>query len=342
MILVILFLSKSFLINAQSFSDGPPTLRAVFYNVENLFDTYKDTLKNDEEFIPQGIRAWHYKRFLKKVQDLGKTLVAVGEWEAPGIIGLCEIENRFVLNQLLKNSALSRLNYQVVHYESPDTRGIDVAMFYRHDKFKKLHSEPLKVAFPGPDARPTRDILYVKGIALNTDTLHVFVNHWPSKYGGVMATEPLRHFTGAYLKSKADSILRHDPHANILLMGDFNDEPNEASMTQHLKARLDTNGIQRGELYNLMAPFYTRANVGTHKFRENWSVIDQFVVSSALINSKGKLAIHPRSAFIYSAEFLLEDDPTHTGKRPFRTYSGMTYAGGYSDHLPIVVDFVVR
>ncbi len=325
---------------AQTGDEEASALRVVFYNVENLYDAQDDTLTNDDEFLPQGMRAWHIKRFIKKTQDLGKTLLAIGEWEAPGIIGLCEVENKYVLTQLLKNSALGRLNYQIVHYDSPDSRGIDVAMLYRKEKIRILHSEPLRVVFPGPEARATRDILYAKGIALGADTLHIFINHWPSKFGGLMATEPLRYYTGAFLKTKADSIFRHDNSANIMMIGDFNDEPNEISMTQHLKARLDTLGIQSGELYNLMAPIYTRQNSGTHKFRENWSVIDQVVVSTSLIQNKGKLMVHPRGAQIFNADFLLEDDPVHTGKRPFRTYSGFTYTGGFADHLPIFVDII--
>jgi predicted extracellular nuclease len=319
---------------------GNQALRVVFYNVENLFDTFNDSLTSDDEFTPQGMRAWNYSRFIKKCQDLGKVFIAAGGWEAPEIIGLCEVENRFVLNQLLKQSALGRLDYRIVHNDSPDPRGIDVALLYRPEKFYLLHSEPIAVVFPGESPRGTRDILYVKGLALDVDTLHFFVNHWPSRFGGYMATKPLREFTGALLRTRVDSIFSFDPDANILIMGDFNDEPNEYSLEISLGAKLDSNSLQPGDLYNLVSGLYGNPAAGTHKFRENWSTIDHFITSQNLLTGKGGLQIHPRGAVIFDADFLLEDDPVHTGKRLNRTYIGMQYHGGYSDHLPIKVDIM--
>lgn len=319
---------------------GSHALRVMFYNVENLFDVYDDTLTNDDEFTPGGMRAWNYRRFIIKCQNLGKVIMAAGGWEAPEIIGLCEVENRFTLIQLLKYSPLGRLDYKIVHHDSPDPRGIDVALLYRPDKFHKLHSEPIAVVFPGEDRRGTRDILYVKGIALGADTLHLFVNHWPSRFGGYMATKPLREFTGALLRSKVDSIKRFDPMANILIMGDFNDTPDEHSLEYSLGAKLDAAKLQPGDLYNMMSTLYRNPSLGTHKFQENWSTIDHFIVSQSLLKGKRGLGIHPAGAAIFDADFLLEDDPVHTGKRLNRTYIGMQYHGGYSDHLPIIVDLL--
>ncbi len=322
--------------------EGRSSMRVAFYNVENLFDTFNDTLTADDEFTPEGVRFWTYSRFIRKCQNIGKVLIALGEWDAPGIIGLCEVENRFVLTQLLRYSALGRLNYQIVHFDSPDSRGIDVGMLFRKDKFQLLHSEPIRIQFTGPDARTTRDVLYVKGIALKTDTLHLFVNHWPSKFGGVMATDPLRRFVAERLRSRVDSILHADPLAGILLIGDLNDEPSEASITEHLQARLDTANLAPNDLYNLMAPLYRQTGSGTNKFRENWSLIDQIIVSVPLLRSFRGLGIHTVGAKIFNADFLLEDDPVHTGKRLFRTYSGYTYTGGFADHLPVYVDILGR
>lgn len=319
---------------------GNNALRVMFYNVENLFDPYDDTLTNDEEFTPGGLRAWNYRRFIVKCQNIGKVIMAAGGWEAPEIIGLCEVENRLVLAQLLKYSPLGRLNYKIVHYDSPDARGIDVALLFRPDKFHKLYSEPIAVVFPGEGRRGTRDILYVKGIALDADTLHLFVNHWPSRFGGYMATKPLREFTGALLRTKVDSIKRFDPMANILIMGDFNDTPDEYSLEFSLGAKLDSARLQPGDLYNLMSRHFRNSSLGTHKYQENWSTIDHFIVSQSILNGKSGLKIHPAGAVIFDADFLLEDDPTHTGKRLNRTYIGMQYHGGYSDHLPIKIDIL--
>jgi hypothetical protein len=319
---------------------GTDAMRVVFYNVENLFDPFNDSLKNDDEFTPGGMRAWTYSRFVKKCQDLGKVLVATGGWEAPEIIGLCEVENHFALRKLLEHSALGRLNYRIVHHNSPDPRGIDVALMYRPEKFSMLHSEPIPVIFPGEGARGTRDILYVKGIALDADTLHLFVNHWPSRFGGYMATKPLREFTGALLRARVDSILIYDPQAKILIMGDFNDTPDEHSLEFSLGAKLDSSNLKPGDLYNLMSKLFGDPARGTQKFRENWSTIDHFIVSRSLLRGERGLKIHPRGAVIFDADFLLEDDPIHTGKRLNRTYVGMQYHGGYSDHLPIKLDIV--
>ena len=319
---------------------GNDAVRVVFYNVENFFDSFSDSLKNDDEFTPYGIRGWNYSRFVKKCQDLGKVLIATGGWEAPEIIGLCEVENHFVLRKLLEHSALGRLNYRIVHFDSPDARGIDVAMMYRPEKFTLLHSEPIAVVFPGPDSRSTRDILYVKGIALDADTLHMFVNHWPSRYGGYMATKPLREFTGAMLRSRVDSIFHYDQQANILIMGDLNDPPDEYSVQHSLGAKLDSTDLGPGQLYNLMSDLFGNPTRGTQKFRETWSTIDHLIVSESLLKGRGGLGIHPGGAAIFDAEFLLEDDPTHTGKRLNRTYIGMQYHGGYSDHLPVKLDIL--
>lgn len=319
---------------------GAEALRVVFYNVENLFDPFNDSLKNDDDFTSGGIRAWTYRRFVKKCQDLGKVLVATGGWEAPEIIGLCEVENHFVLRKLLEHSPLGRLNYRIVHYDSPDPRGIDVALMYRPEKFTMHHSEPIAVVFPGENMRSTRDILYVKGIALDADTLHMFVNHWPSRFGGYMATKPLREFTGALLRSRIDSILIYDPQAKILIMGDLNDPPDEYSVEHSLGAKLDSSNLQPGDLYNLMRNLFRDPARGTQKFRENWSTIDHFIVSRSLLKGERGLKAHPRGAVIFDADFLLEDDPIHTGKRLNRTYIGMQYHGGYSDHLPVIVDIL--
>jgi len=319
---------------------GTDAMRVVFYNVENFFDSFSDSLKNDDEFTPYGIRAWTYSRFVKKCQDLGKVLIAAGGWEAPEIIGLCEVENHFVLRKLLEHSALGRLNYRIIHYDSPDARGIDVAMMYRPEKFTLLHSEPIAVVFPGPDSRSTRDILYVKGIALDADTLHMFVNHWPSRYGGYMATKQLREFTGALLRSRVDSIILYDQQANILIMGDLNDPPDEYSVQHSLGAKLDSSNLKPGDLYNLMSKLFQDPTRGTQKYQQTWSTIDHLIVSHSLLKGTNGLGIHPGGAAIFDADFLLEDDPTHTGKRLNRTFIGMQYHGGYSDHLPVFTDIL--
>ncbi|NCA80319.1 MAG: hypothetical protein EOM76_09095 [Sphingobacteriia bacterium] len=170
----------------KSFDDSPRNNRArvAFYNVENLFDTEKDSVAADEAFTPDGSYRWTKYRYWKKIGSLSKVIVALGGWDLPEIVGMCEIENRRVLVDLTRSQALSDGKYGIVHYDSPDRRGIDVAMIYRKDRFHVIHSEPIVVNFPDEPNSKTRDILYVKGLfTFSEDTMHIFFNHWPSRYG---------------------------------------------------------------------------------------------------------------------------------------------------------------
>ena len=176
---------------AQNPQENNKGIRVMFYNVENLFHPSNDSLKNDDEFTPKGQRYWSYKRYKQKLIHIAKTVIAVGEWEPPAVLGLCEIENIQCLEDLVNQSPIKKFGYKIIHYECADKRGIDVAMLYRPEFFTPVYSHPFVLNF-GPDSRPTRDILYVKGVVNKSDTLHCFVNHWPSRYGGQLATAPKR------------------------------------------------------------------------------------------------------------------------------------------------------
>lgn len=318
---------------------GNKTIRLVFYNVENLFDVYDDTTKNDDAFTPKGDNKWSERRYNHKLQKTAKTLIATGGWEAPEIIGLCEVENKFVVKELCQKTVLRDYKYEIVHHESGDKRGIDVAMIYRPDKFEVLHHEKIVVKFPEKNARPTRDILYVKGIGIKQDTLHIFINHWPSRYGGHLATDPKRMLAAKTLKAKVDSIYTSNPKANIVLTGDFNDHPEDNSIIIGLEARHDTTALKDQELFNLM--YEMRHTHGTHKFAGEWGVLDMWIISTGLIKGYGNFQITERKAQIFKAPWLLEDENVHLGKRPFRTYQGPKYIGGFSDHMPIILDLKV-
>lgn len=314
------------------------TLRVVFYNVENLFDTFDDPLTNDDEFLPEAGRRWDNKRFYKKLNNICRVIIGIGEWSPPGIIGLCEIENRFVLNQLVTKTPLSKFNYQVIHFESQDYRGIDVAMLYRPIAFKPDTSFGVSLNFPFDEASRTRDILYVKGRPVNGDTLHIFVNHWPSRYGGYLETKPKREYAAEVLRRKVDSLIRIEPSCRIIIMGDFNDNPTDESLSKILDAQ--PQGSEKGDndLVNLMFPFIKGNRTGTLKFRESWDVFDQIIVTRSLLDVSGTTCIDPPEATIFDAEFLLEEDLRWGGLRPFRTYNGFSYLGGYSDHLPVFIN----
>ncbi len=313
-------------------------MRIAFYNAENLFDIYNDSLTNDDEFTPEGMRHWDNYRFYAKINNLSKVIIGIGEWNLPAIVGLCEVENEFVLKKLIYSTPLSKFDYRFIHFESPDPRGIDVAMLYRKSEFKPLIYCPFRINFPVDTASSTRDILYVKGIIGDADTLHVFVNHWPSRYGGYLVSKPKRAYVAEVLKSKVDSILNSNNSANILIMGDFNDGPDDESLVNILKAKKDTLNFKSTDLINLIGLNEKKFKTGTNKYREQWSCIDQLIVSGNLLLPGNKIKIAGDGAHVYDASYLLEEDEQFLGVKMNRTYVGPVYHGGYSDHLPVYLD----
>ncbi len=318
---------------------GPNKARVVFWNVENLFDTYDNPETNDDEFTPYGDKHWNEKKYQKKLQDLSKTLIAVGGWEPAEVICLAEVENLKVVEDLVNTTGLKENNYSIIHKDSPDKRGIDVAFLYRPEKFKVIKYHHIKVTFSEEGSRPTRDILYVRGMLNKEVEVHIFVNHWPSRFGGHMVTDPKRRRAADIVRSKVDSILRVDTKANIIITGDFNDEPEDGSITENLGAKLDTANLNWKDLYNAMGPL--RHSAGTHKFAGQWGILDQFFVSKPIVKGEHRLQMMYKSAGIFSAPFLLENDATHLGHKLHRTYLGPKYVGGYSDHLPIYLDLQI-
>jgi len=314
--------------------------RIVFYNTENLYDPFDDSTQTVATVSFLGFNTWNYFRFQKKILNLYKIVMAAGELSPPDMVGLCEVENRFVLNQLVYNTPLKQFQYGIVHYQSPDRRGIDVALIYRKQNFRILTEQAFGIYFSADTSWRTRDILYVKGIIAEKDTLHLFINHFPSKLGGSLASEAKRNFVALVLRQKIDSLLLANPGSNIITMGDFNDEPESRCLKEIVKARTDSlGGIGQGELFNLSAALTKNSGIGTHKYRGRWSVIDQFMVSRNMV---GNSTIKAAKAGIFAPGFLLEDDPSGLGKKPFRSYSGYRYTGGYSDHLPVYLDLVVN
>jgi len=314
--------------------------RIMFYNVENLFDVFNDSLTNDDEFTPEGERHWNNYKFYKKLNNLSKVIISIGEWNPPSVIGLCEIENRFVLNKLIYETPLKSFDYKIIHADSPDRRGIDVAFLYRQSRFEPLFYYPVPIHFPDNPESKTRDILYVKGILNKTDTVHFYVNHWPSRYGGYEDSKRRRMFVASVLRSKVDSIISVNHNPNIIIMGDFNDEPWDESISVVLGAKSDTFGLKKNELVDLMGLIKKNNLIGTNKFQSEWSVIDQFICTGNLISGKSALKVAGEGASIYDASFLLEKDETNLGFRLNRTYIGPVYHGGFSDHLPIYLDLI--
>lgn len=320
-----IFILSFFCIAAAAQEPYGKRIKVVFYNVENLFDTYNDSLKEDDEFTPGGSKYWNYQKYQSKLTNIYKTLIAVSGWEPAGIVGLCEIENLRTLEDLVYKTPLKKFNYQIIHKESPDPRGIDVALIYRRDLFVPIAYETAVVRGRKPHEWFSREILYVKGLLFGSDTIHLFVNHWPSRSGGQSETENRRLYAATLLKHKTDSLFRYENNPRILIMGDLNDNPDDRSL------RLLAGDSSM--LINLMDPLYRKgkgsAAYSSDKFFQ-WHLFDQFIVSDALMNDPLKIG----EANIFRPPWLC--DP-NTGA-PFRTYRGPLYLGGFSDHFPIHMD----
>ena len=312
--------------------------RILFYNVENLFDTKDDSLKNDDEFLPQGQKYWTWKKYQDKCSKIAKVIMAAGGWELPEIIGLCEIENKRTLNGILYATPLKKAKYKIIHRESPDHRGIDVALLYQSDRFFPIDTSFLQLIYDDSDHSTTREILYVKGATHTDDTLHLFVNHWPSRWGGQLESEYKRIAAARLLRSKVDSIFNQCSKAKIIIMGDFNDYPNNKSLSKALIASEPNKEFKDDDLYNLAYLLENKNSIASHKYQGVWGMLDQFIISGALMNANGILQTQPKNMHLFAPSYLLETDNSYKGKRPFRTYIGYKYHGGFSDHLPIYLD----
>lgn len=319
------------------------TFRIMSYNVENLFDCRHDSLKNDYEFLPDAVRHWNYSKYKRKLDAIARIIIATGEWTPPALVALCEVENDSVLRDLTRYSALREAGYRYVITHSPDERGINVALLYQRGTFKLLSSHSYPVPKPRKGDRPTRDILHVSGLLLNKDTLDVFVAHFPSRSGGAKASEPYRLAAAQRLKDATDSLFRVRTRPQIILMGDFNDYPHDKSIRQVLKAGApptETTLIDSKTLYHLLArKSATRKHFGSYKYQGEWGLLDHIILSGNLLMPNAPLHTAEERADVLRIPFLLADDKKYGGKQPFRTYYGMKYQGGYSDHLPVWAEF---
>lgn len=304
--------------------------RVMFYNVENLFDTYDDPLTEDDEFLTDGPRHWTPKRYYGHLRRVAQVVNAVGEWDTPALIGLCEVENDSVLTHLIYRTQLRAQNYRYCLSHGNDPRGINTALLYQRDKFKYMDSRSVRIHFRDKDKR-SRDILHVWGEVITGDTLDVFVCHFPSRSGGEMETEQARIDAATCLRHLCDSLhqMRHSP--NILVMGDFNDYPSDRS----IQIILNEQQPER-KLKNLFADPKTLNFMGSHKYQGEWSQLDQMMISASWERYLKKSSVK-----IFDAPFLFREDKTHRGQRPWRIYYGFKYEGGFSDHLPIVADFLL-
>ena len=316
--------------------------RIMFYNVENLFDTKHDSLKNDYDFLPGGFMNWNNWKYWQKQRNIGRVITAVGEMQSPALVGLCEVENDSVIFDLTKRSPIRAQQYEYIITNSPDRRGIDVALLYQRHKFKLIEKNEYELIRSDKNARPTRNILHAVGQIVTGDTLDIFVCHFPSRYGGQLVSEGGRIDAAQLLRNKADSLFSIRHNANIIIMGDFNDHPDNKSIFKVLEARSLNYHLNKNELYNMFFHRIKERDFGTHKHEGRWGVLDQFIVSGNLLMEHERIRIDNNQAHIYKADFLTEKDEKYGGVRPFRTNLGPRYIGGFSDHLPIYMDLIIE
>lgn len=340
--IVLLFIGLLLSYNAKS-QDKYKVAAVGFYNLENLFDTLDTPDKIDEEFLPNGIKLYTSKVYQEKIKNLSTVISHLGTNITPdgvAILGVAEVENRSVLEDLVHQEALQARNYQIVHFESPDARGVDVGLVYQPKYFELLNSKAIELPIYKDDSvkTPTRDILYVQGL-LDGDTISIMVNHWPSRRGGEAATEPLRMRGAQICRDIKDSLLRKNPSAKVIIMGDLNDDPASRSLTVSLSAKGDQKKVKPNDMFNPMYDFYNKG-IGTTAYRDAWSLFDQLVVSPTLINNQTK-GYHFYKAFVYNDRSIQQLTGKFKGY-PLRTYSGDQYIHGYSDHFPVYMLLVQK
>lgn len=306
----------------------------ISYNVENLFDTEDDPKIPDEEFLPESEKKWDKEKYQRKLTDIARVITEINPNELPEIVGLVEVENHRVLTDLVGTGKLAG-QYGIIHEESPDYRGIDVAMIYRKDAFQELTHEVLPVTFPDDPEFKTRDILHVTGKARNK-VIHVFVNHWPSRIGGDDKTEPKRVLAASVLKKKVDEVFTADPQAKIIIMGDMNDEPANKSLIETLDAQSPDS---KAQLVNLMMPDDANGK-GTYFYSGNWNMLDNLVVSQSILKSKGTV-VEGEKGNIYSNDWMIFTNK-NGDKTPNRSYVGNKYVNGVSDHFPVFFKMIVK
>ncbi|WP_447640526.1 MULTISPECIES: endonuclease/exonuclease/phosphatase family protein [Chitinophagaceae] len=312
-----------------------------FYNLENFFDTTHDKGKNDYDFLPTGQKGYTGAIYLQKLHNMASVIKDMGTAFSPdgaAIVGVSEVENTNVLNDLIHNPQVEGRNYRFVHYESPDARGIDVALLYNPKYFTVDTSYPLRVMLPVGShngASATRDILYVKG-ELNGEQFHFFVNHWPSRLGGQAASEDDRKIAAAVARHTIDSLFASEPNANIVVMGDLNDNPDNNSVVKVLRSNGDLKEKDATTLYSPFLQLYQKG-IGTLAYQDAWALFDQIMISRNILAKEG---VSPHY-FFYKASIFKRDDMIQlTGRYkgyPKRTYDFDRFANGFSDHFPTYI-----
>ncbi|MBL4715955.1 MAG: endonuclease [Bacteroidetes bacterium] len=306
----------------------------AFYNLENLFDTLDTEDVRDTEFTPAGEKNWNTEKYNKKLANMAAVISQLGTEinpDGPAILGVCEIENRSVLEDLIKTGKLKEHNYQIVHYDSPDKRGIDVGLIYQPKYFKVTSSKSYTLTIDGLDDFYTRDQLLVSGL-LHGEPIHVMVSHWPSRRGGQKGSNFKRVAAADLGRSVIDSILNADPKAKIFYMGDLNDDPVDESVKKHLLTEAKAENVSGKIMFNPMEPLFKKG-IGTLAWRDVWNLFDQILMTSSLVE-KDYSSFRYYGVKVFNKDFLKQQSGKYQGY-PYRTFVGSSFKGGYSDHFPV-------
>ena len=330
------------LVGAMLVAIAQKPYKVVFYNLENLFDTINDPNKNDEEYLPEGARKWTTYRYNQKLANMSRVLfdIAAEDRNFPTVIGVSEIENRLVLEDLLATPKLAKTNYRIVHYDSPDRRGVDCAFYYRPDQFKLEGSEAHKISFPGKPNFLTRDLVAMWG-TIEGEPFYFIVSHWPSRLGGKERSQHSRDFVAAKCKHICDSVRTVNPATKVVIMGDFNDDATDASVTDVLGAKGNLKKLQPNDMYN---PFYSmlKAGYGTLAYRDAWNLFDNIVMSENLATgSTGALKVQKKEGAkfygnIFTRSYMVQQEGQYKNY-PLRSFVGSNFQNGYSDHFPVYI-----
>lgn len=309
----------------------------AFYNVENLFDTLDDRTTKDEEFTPAGENGWNTERYQNKLNNLAKVISTMNNGKGPDVLGLCEVENSRVLKDLINTPALKKMHYGLVMQEMRDARGIDVALIYKEDVLPWISFTTLRVDLP--DSVPvTRDILMVQ-TELEEKSVTFLVCHFPSRSEGRENSEYKRIEAAKVVRRAVDSLYAADKKENIIVMGDFNDEPADSSINKVIRA-IDPNSNQVSDVFNLMYPLKNKG-LGSYKYRDDWNMLDQIMANYTLYTGNNGLQYVKESAAIFAEDWMKQTEPKYFGS-PMRTFGGKKYLGGYSDHFPVYIYLSVK
>lgn len=310
-----------------------------FYNIENLFDTIDTPGVRDTEFVPDGPKRWNTERYNIKLGNMARVISELGtDLHPDGVfaLGLSEIENRSVIEDLINTPPLDKRGYDIVHYDSPDKRGVDVALIYQPKYFKVFNSKSYTLTIEGKDDFYTRDQLVVSGV-LESDTVHMLVAHWPSRRGGAKRSAPLRMAAGDLGRKIVDSLLTINPQAKIIYMGDLNDDPIDRSVKFNLRSTDIKEETRHAKLYNPMTELYNKG-VGSLAYRDTWNLFDQMLLSAGFVDNDTP-GYKYYGAKVYNKPYLLQKEGNFAGY-PFRTFVGDDFMGGYSDHFPVYLILV--